>query len=68
VTIIETPPMVVVGLVGYVETPRGLRTLTTVWAEHLSQEMMRRFYKVGRRWLRSARARARVCDCVRARM
>lgn len=32
VTIIETPPMVVVGLVGYVETPRGLKALTTVWA------------------------------------
>merc|ERR550539_1829225 len=31
VTILETPPMVAVGLVGYVETPRGLRTLTTVW-------------------------------------
>jgi len=45
VTIIETPPIVVVGLVGYVETPRGLRTLTTVWAEHLSEEVRRRFYK-----------------------
>jgi ribosomal protein L3 len=29
VTVLETPPMVVVGVVGYVETPRGLRTLTT---------------------------------------
>eukprot|EP00344_Euplotes_crassus_P004832 CAMPEP_0197014260 /NCGR_PEP_ID=MMETSP1380-20130617/69604_1 /TAXON_ID=5936 /ORGANISM="Euplotes crassus, Strain CT5" /LENGTH=389 /DNA_ID=CAMNT_0042439143 /DNA_START=42 /DNA_END=1211 /DNA_ORIENTATION=+ len=45
VTIIETPPMVVVGVVGYIETPRGLRTLTTVWAEHLSTELKRRFYK-----------------------
>jgi len=45
VTIIETPPMVVVGLVGYVETPKGLRTLTTVWAEHLSDQVKRRFYK-----------------------
>lgn len=45
VTIIETPPMVVIGLVGYVETPRGLRTLTTVWAEHLSEQVKRRFYK-----------------------
>ena len=49
-TIIETPPMIVVGLVGYVETPRGLRTLTTVWAEHLSEDMKRRFYK---NWYRS---------------
>jgi len=28
-----------------VQTPRGLRTLTTVWAEHLSEEVRRRFYK-----------------------
>lgn len=49
-TIIETPPMVVVGVVGYVETPRGLRSLTTVWAEHLSDEVKRRFYK---NWYRS---------------
>jgi large subunit ribosomal protein L3e len=45
VTIIETPPMVVVGLVGYIETPRGLRSLKTVWAAHLSDECKRRFYK-----------------------
>ena len=37
--------MVVVGLVGYIETPRGLRSLTTVWAQHLSDEVKRRFYK-----------------------
>ena len=45
VTVIETPPVVCVGVVGYVETPRGLRSLTTVWAEHLSDEIRRRFYK-----------------------
>ena len=50
VTVIETPPMIVVGVVGYVETPRGLRTLTTVWAAHLSDEIKRRFYK---NWYRS---------------
>lgn len=44
-TVVDTPPMVVVGVVGYVETPRGLRSLTTVWAEHLSEEVRRRFYK-----------------------
>ncbi len=41
VTVIETPPMVVVGMVGYVETPQGLRSLTTVWAQHLSEEVRR---------------------------
>ncbi|KAJ5805182.1 hypothetical protein N7474_011069 [Penicillium riverlandense] len=45
VTVIETPPLVAVGVVGYIETPRGLRSLTTVWAEHLSDELKRRFYK-----------------------
>ena len=50
VTIVETPPIMVVGVVGYVETPRGLRTLTTVWAAHLGEELKRRFYK---NWYRS---------------
>jgi large subunit ribosomal protein L3e len=45
VTVVEAPPMVVVGFVGYVETPRGLRALTCVWAGHLSEECKRRFYK-----------------------
>jgi large subunit ribosomal protein L3e len=45
VTILETPPMVVVGIVGYIETPNGLRALTTVWASHLQQQVLRRFYK-----------------------
>jgi large subunit ribosomal protein L3e len=51
-TVLETPPMVVVGVVGYVETPNGLRTLTTVWANHLSDDVKRRFYK---NWYRSKR-------------
>lgn len=45
VSIVETPPMMVVGVVGYIETPRGLRVLKTIWAEHLSEECKRRFYK-----------------------
>jgi len=52
VTIIECPPMVVVGVVGYVETPRGLRTLTTVFAQHLSETFLRRMYK---NWYHSKR-------------
>lgn len=42
--------MIVVGVVGYVKTPRGLRSLNTVWAQHLSEEVKRRFYK---NWYRS---------------
>jgi large subunit ribosomal protein L3e len=45
VTILEAPPMIVVGVIGYINTPRGLRALKTVWAEHLSEECRRRFYK-----------------------
>ncbi|PKU71067.1 60S ribosomal protein L3 [Dendrobium catenatum] len=50
VTVIETPPMVIVGVVGYIKTPRGLRSLNTIWAQHLSEELRRRFYK---NWYRS---------------
>jgi len=45
VTILAVPPMIVVGIVGYVETPRGLRALTSAWASHLSTDVKRRFYK-----------------------
>jgi large subunit ribosomal protein L3e len=37
--------MIVVGVVGYIETPRGPRPLKTVFAEHLSEDCKRRFYK-----------------------
>jgi len=45
VTVVETPPIKVVGMVGYIETPRGLRALSTVWAQHLPAGVIRRFYK-----------------------
>jgi large subunit ribosomal protein L3e len=45
VTILDTPPIVIVGAVGYIETPHGPRALTNVWAQHLSEECRRRFYK-----------------------
>jgi len=37
--------MTVVGMVGYIQTPRGLRTLSTVWAKTLSASFKRHFYK-----------------------
>ncbi|EFA78250.1 60S ribosomal protein L3 [Heterostelium album PN500] len=51
VTILECPPMYIVGLVGYLETAQGLRPYKTVWAQHLSNEFRRRFYK---QWYKSA--------------
>lgn len=45
VSILETPALVVIGVVGYIATPRGLRALTTVFAGHLSEEARRRYYK-----------------------
>ena len=50
VTLIETPPINIVGIVGYIETPRGLRALTTVWATKLNKDTLRRFYK---NWINS---------------
>merc|ERR1712216_410978 len=50
VSLLEAPPIMVVGVVGYVETAQGMRTLTTVWAEHLNDEVKRRFYK---NWFKS---------------
>lgn len=50
VTVVETPPMMVVGVLGYVKTPRGLRSLTVVWAHHLGEDVRRRFSK---NWYRS---------------
>jgi len=50
VTVLEAPPVVVAGVVGYIETPRGLRALTTVWAQHLSTQFKRRLYK---NWMNS---------------
>ena len=37
--------MMVVGVVGYIETPHGLRALKTVFAHHIGDECKRRFYK-----------------------
>eukprot|EP00800_Vazella_pourtalesii_P010027 TRINITY_DN25183_c0_g1_i1.p1 TRINITY_DN25183_c0_g1~~TRINITY_DN25183_c0_g1_i1.p1 ORF type:complete len:394 (-),score=82.76 TRINITY_DN25183_c0_g1_i1:123-1304(-) len=61
VTIIETPPMVCVGVVGYIETPRGLRTLTTVLSHKINNECLRRFYK---NWYR---CKKKACQRVKAR-
>jgi len=52
VTIIETPPMAVVGIVGYIQTPNGLRTFGTIWSKHMSPDFLRRLYK---NWYRAQR-------------
>ncbi|KAL0602321.1 60S ribosomal protein L3 [Plecturocebus cupreus] len=52
VTILEMPLMVVVGIVDYVETPRGLWTFKTNFTEHFSKECKRYFYK---NWHKSKR-------------
>jgi len=45
VSIVETPPLKVVGITGYIDTPNGPRSIKTVWAAHLSDEVRRRYYK-----------------------
>eukprot|EP00766_Chilomastix_caulleryi_P004847 gnl/Chilomastix_caulleri/6185.p3 GENE.gnl/Chilomastix_caulleri/6185~~gnl/Chilomastix_caulleri/6185.p3 ORF type:complete len:52 (+),score=19.14 gnl/Chilomastix_caulleri/6185:235-390(+) len=41
--LIDTPPMKVIGMVGYIDTPRGKRALTTVWAGFIGDEARRRY-------------------------
>lgn len=53
VTIIETPPMVVVGLKAFYQSPFGPKSLGTVWAHHLSTAFRRRFVS---KWSRSAKS------------
>jgi len=45
VSVMECPPMIIVGMVGYVKTPTGLRCLTSVWAQHLPDQFKRCYYK-----------------------
>eukprot|EP01059_Diplonema_ambulator_P031876 TRINITY_DN59_c0_g1_i1.p2 TRINITY_DN59_c0_g1~~TRINITY_DN59_c0_g1_i1.p2 ORF type:complete len:412 (+),score=140.99 TRINITY_DN59_c0_g1_i1:3829-5064(+) len=45
VTILDCPEMVVVGIVGYKPTARGLRAVSTLWAQKLSDGMLRRYYR-----------------------
>jgi len=45
VTIIDCPPMVAVGFVGYQKTLRGLKAVGTVWGDKLHEEFKRRYYK-----------------------
>ncbi|KAL0588488.1 60S ribosomal protein L3 [Plecturocebus cupreus] len=45
VTIVKTTPIVVVNIVGYVETRRGLWIFKTIFAEHISNKCKRHFYK-----------------------
>jgi large subunit ribosomal protein L3e len=45
VTIVECPAMVVIGVTGYIHTPRGLKKIKTLWAQHLDESVIRRFYK-----------------------
>lgn len=45
VTIIETPPMMAIGIIGYKETVQGLKPVTTAWASFVSVEVKRCFYK-----------------------
>ena len=42
-TVIETPPLLIVGVRAYEDTPYGLRTLGEVWAEKLPEDLSRVF-------------------------
>ncbi len=45
VTFLEAPPMVVFGIVGYQNTPNGLKRTKYILANYLSEAVLRRLYK-----------------------
>jgi large subunit ribosomal protein L3e len=45
VTILETPTINIVGIVGYLKTTRGLRSFKTIWSEDLPDSFRRNYYK-----------------------
>ena len=55
VTIIETPPMLAIGVIGYKETPQGIKPITTAWAGFVGEEVKRRYYK---NWYQSKQHKA----------
>jgi len=50
VTVMDAPPMIAVGFVGYNRTPRGRHALGTFWAQHIPESLKRLFIK---RWCAS---------------
>jgi len=61
VTIVETPPIKIVGLVGYLKTARGLRSFKTIWSQELPDSFRRNYYK---NWYKSKKkAFSRIRDC-----
>mmetsp|Transcript_36629 Transcript_36629/g.96487 ORF Transcript_36629/g.96487 Transcript_36629/m.96487 type:complete len:384 (-) Transcript_36629:7117-8268(-) len=44
-TVVETPPLVIAGIVGYVSTPKGLKAFKTIWSDNLSHQFLRNYYK-----------------------
>eukprot|EP00996_Jenningsia_fusiforme_P000732 NODE_1662_length_1452_cov_629.952958_g1502_i0.p1 GENE.NODE_1662_length_1452_cov_629.952958_g1502_i0~~NODE_1662_length_1452_cov_629.952958_g1502_i0.p1 ORF type:complete len:399 (+),score=63.20 NODE_1662_length_1452_cov_629.952958_g1502_i0:65-1261(+) len=49
-TVLECPPMIVIGLVGYRNAAKGLKPVRTVWANHIPTQVKRAFV---RNWSRS---------------
>ncbi|KAM0672512.1 ribosomal protein L3 [Ordospora colligata] len=47
VTVLEAPPMVVHGVVGYEETAQGMKRMQPVYAAHLSEGALRRMFGYG---------------------
>lgn len=45
VTIVETPPIKIVGIVSYIKTARGMRSFKTIWSNDLSDSFRRNYYK-----------------------
>ena len=55
VTVIETPPMTVVGCVGYIRTPNGGKQFKTIWAKHVNDGFKKRII---RNWYKTKKTQA----------
>nr|UXY87234.1 60S ribosomal protein L3 [Cryptomonas sp.] len=62
VTVLETPPLTIAGIVGYIETPRGLRAFKTIWTKYLPDEFRRNYYK---NWYKSKKKAFSRCFALR---
>merc|ERR1719230_2069990 len=54
-TVIETPPMTIVGLVGYIRSPNGTKQFKTIWAKHVNDGFKKR---IVRNWYKTKKTNA----------
>mmetsp|Transcript_30308 Transcript_30308/g.47457 ORF Transcript_30308/g.47457 Transcript_30308/m.47457 type:complete len:385 (+) Transcript_30308:3627-4781(+) len=62
VSVIETPPIKIMGVIGYIRTPNGLKSFKTVWSNSLDDSFIRNYYKNWHKSKKKAFSRHRNLD------